>query len=451
MNLLSMSVSEMANLGFQCTCGKKHEVNISEITIGKECDKALIQYLKSSGYNKINIIEDINTHKAQGAMIEARLKDEFIISKYIFPEEHLIPDEKALGRLIVEIDMDTDVLIAIGSGTINDLTRYLSYKLNKPYIVVGTAPSMDGYASVVSPLIVNGVKTTFNAVYPEAIFGELDILSSAPKKMLNAGFGDIIGKYNALADWELARILLDEYYCESIVSLVKKAIDKCTDSGKSLKDRGEASIKNIMDSLILTGICIGMAGCSRPASGEEHHLSHCWEMQSIEDGTYGNWLHGNNVGVGTMVVIEAHKFIKNINITEIHEHRQYLELDATNWKNNIKSAYGVNEENVIKFKESKIVFDKTKREENFLKIYENWDEIQKISEKLILDTEKLTGLMELNEAPSKPQDLGLSKNQFYYSLICAKDIRDRYGVFQMLEDIGVLEEAAKYITDIYYK
>ena len=94
----------------------------------------------------------------------------FDLKKYIFEdEEYLIPDEKAIGKLLIQITNDIDLILAIGSGTLNDLSRYMSYKLSIPYFIVVTAPSMDGYASTVSALIVNDLKTTYTAISPKAI------------------------------------------------------------------------------------------------------------------------------------------------------------------------------------------------------------------------------------------------------------------------------------------
>ena len=190
----------------------------------------------------------------------------------------------ALGRLIVEIPSDTSVMLAVGSGTINDISRYLSYKLHIPYVILCTAPSMDGYASVVSPLVIDGVKTTYDAVYPYAIVADINIMKEAPMHMLHAGLGDIIGKYTALSDWHIAEILNKEYFCSSVEQLMIKAVQKCVAASPKIKERDTEAIKSITEALIFSGIAIGMVESSRPASGEEHHLSHCWEMMFMNEG-----------------------------------------------------------------------------------------------------------------------------------------------------------------------
>lgn len=282
--LLELSVEEMAGVRLDCDCGHTHSVEIKNIKIGNGTINELSYLLKEFKNGKIFIIEDENTYEAAGRLVEIKLGEEFNLSKYIFKEEHLILDEKALGRLIVEIPENTSLILAVGSGSINDLSRFLSYKLHIPYVIVCTAPSMDGYASVVSPLITDGVKTTYNAVYPYAIVADIDILKKAPMYMIQAGLGDILGKYTALADWHMAEILNKEYFCSTIEKLMLKALDNCIKVSQQILTRNSEAIKSITEALILSGLAIGMTGTSRPASGEEHHLSHCWEMVFMNEG-----------------------------------------------------------------------------------------------------------------------------------------------------------------------
>lgn len=124
------------------------------------------------------------------------------------------------------------MIIGVGSGTINDLCRFISYKMNLDYYIVGTAPSMDGYASNVSPLIIKHLKTTYEAHTAKVIIGDLDILAQAPLSMIAAGAGDILGKYVCLTDWQLAHIMNGEYYCPEMADMVRESIQKVVDNAK---------------------------------------------------------------------------------------------------------------------------------------------------------------------------------------------------------------------------
>ena len=142
--------------------------------------------------------------------------------RYFYHEPELIPNEDALIYLFTQVPQDCDLIIGVGSGTINDLCRYVSYKMKIDYYIVGTAPSMDGYASNVSPLIIRHLKTTYTAKTARVIIGDLDVLCKAPMHMIAAGVGDIIGKYVCLADWQLAHQINGEYLCPEVVKMVQE-------------------------------------------------------------------------------------------------------------------------------------------------------------------------------------------------------------------------------------
>ena len=448
--LLDSKIEELAGSDFRCKCGHNHSVAIKNIFIGEESINRINELLSEFINKKIFIIQDTNTREAAGNVVEQLLKENFQIKIHTFTDSPLIADEKALGRIIMEIPKDTAVIVAVGSGTINDLSRFASYKLNIPYIIVGTAPSIDGYASVVSPLIVEGVKKTFDAVYPYGIIADISIMKAAPMFMLQAGFGDILGKYTALADWHLANLLKGEYFCPTIEKLVNRAIDKCVKAAPKLTDRDTETVESITEALILTGLAIGMVGSSRPASGEEHHLSHCWEMIFMNEGRKVKYLHGNNVGVGVGIIIQAYKYLSTLDINKIYATEQYRNLDKSRWIETLKDVFGKTAQDIIEFKESSIHFNLEERKKDMDNILANWPEILKIGNELLPEFQEVEAIMKSSGAIFSPKDLGIDRELFRKSLIVAKDIRKRYGVLQLLEDLGVLDEAANIITNKYY-
>ena len=450
-DLLALSVEEMTGLNYMCTCGKNHSVGIEKIKVGKGVITELPTIIKSYEGKKIFIIEDTHTLGVAGKQVEELLKGKFKVSKYVFNEEHLHPNEVALGRLILEIPEDTSLIIAVGSGTINDISRFLSCKLRIPYVIVGTAPSMDGYASVVSPLICDGVKVTYDGVYPLAIVCDIDIMKEAPMIMLQAGLGDILGKYTALADWHIANILKGEYFCTEVEKLVLSTLKKCEEAAGGVTSRDAKTVENITDALILSGIAIGMVGASRPASGGEHYISHCYEMMFMNRGDNAKWLHGNTVGVGVGVVAYAYKYAKDLDIHEILKKGDYLHLDKNKWMQNITDVFTKSATNIIEFKQDSINFNEEERKASMQNIVSNWEDIKNICDVFVPKPEEIINTLKKAGAVWNPSELELDKETFRKSFIAAKDMRNRYGILQLLEDIGMLDGAADYITNIYYK
>ncbi|WP_290772346.1 iron-containing alcohol dehydrogenase, partial [Anaerofustis sp.] len=135
-------------------------------------------------------------------------------------------------------------------------------------------------------------------------------MKEAPMKLIQAGYGDIIGKITALLDWKLSKEINNEYYCETCIQLTQKAIQKTIDNASKLKNRDETAIKYLIEALTLTGVAMGLVGVSRPASGAEHMLSHYWEVNFIKNHKYPQ-LHGIKVGIATPIVMEMFDIMKN--------------------------------------------------------------------------------------------------------------------------------------------
>lgn len=388
MDISKMKINELAGFSFMCGCGRKHSVDIQKISVGPDICSELPLLLAEFRHKKLFMIADSNTYPIYGEKIYKTLENtRFSLKAHIFPNAGgpLVPDEKAIGRLLVEIEKDTGMLVAVGSGTINDISRMLSCKMNIPYIIAGTAPSMDGYASTVSPLMIDGFKKTFEAVYPYGILGDMEIIRAAPGEMICAGFGDILGKYTALSDWQLSRKINNEYYCETCAELVRAAIKKCVDNAGGIAARDPGALSYLMEALILSGVVMGMAGNSRPASGSEHHLSHYWEIDALARGIE-HPLHGNSVGVGTVIVSHIYEMVKD-------KYPFDFDLPAPEY---------------------------------------------------IVEQLKTAGCC------SDPKKLGIDRGVFRSSILHAKEIRPRYTVLHLAEKLGMLGQAADRLTEMYY-
>lgn len=204
-------------------------------------------------------------------------------------------------RAMKSTGSDIGFLVACGSGSVHDLTRYAAYKLSLPFISFPTAASVDGFVSNVAAMTVGGRKETTPALPPVALFADPDIYRSAPRRLTISGAGDIIGKYISLCDWRISRAITGEEIDEEIMALTVGAVNEVM----SLDPSSDSFTDAVMDGLIKSGMAIQYQGSSRPASGAEHHLSHLWEMHCINAPT--DALHGEKVGVGTLLVLEEYK------------------------------------------------------------------------------------------------------------------------------------------------
>jgi len=200
---------------------------------------------------------------------------------------------------------EPDVFIAVGSGTLHDITRMVGYALNLPFISVPTAPSVDGFNSKGAPIIVRGEKKTIVSIGPNAVFADLDILKSAPRELIAAGFGDILGKFTSLFDWTFGQLTNEEPFSEQAYTITKQALDKCVEAAERIERGDQEGIAYLMSGLIESGIAMLIFGKSHPASGAEHHVSHYWEMDFIKHGRK-QLLHGAKVGVSCTLIAELY-------------------------------------------------------------------------------------------------------------------------------------------------
>ena len=307
-SILDRPISQWAGMEYSCACGKSHKVDIQAIRVGSGVIQELPGIVRDLGASHIFLVADNYTYEAAGRQVE-QLLDQAGLSyhKRVFQTETpLVPNEYALGSVLAAMTSQDDMLLAVGSGTLNDVTKYVSARTGVPYVIAATAPSMDGYASTVAPTILDGFKTTLPAVYPAAIVADVDILKDAPMPMLTAGFGDIIGKFTSLADWRLSHQLNGEYYCPEVAGVIEAAVETCAANAQALAQREPQAIQAVTEALILSGLAMGMVGVSRPASGAEHQMAHYWEMDALRRGEE-HPLHGNAVGVGTVLAASLYE------------------------------------------------------------------------------------------------------------------------------------------------
>lgn len=288
-----------------CSCGRDHRIEVKKIVVDSHILSIIPGFIYEQSLGDYPVILcDTNTYQIGGLSLQTLLglSDQQVI---VLNAHKLHADEFALQAIKKQFNPKASVLIAVGSGTIHDLTRYCADEFRVPFISVPTAASVDGFASTVAAMTFNGFKVTTPAVAPLAIFADTSIIAKAPKHLSAAGVGDLLAKYTALLDWKISHLLTGEYICWHIVSVMEEALKVMQNSLDDIANQTEEGYVPLMVGLMLCGIGMQMIGNSRPASGAEHHLSHLWEMQIINDEVEA--LHGEKVGVGLILVADFYR------------------------------------------------------------------------------------------------------------------------------------------------
>ena len=290
-----------------CSCGKRHQIDVKEILIEAGAVEKLEEEM-SEGYLKNYIspllICDTNTHQATEEIMED-IYDRCQV--LVLDADNLHADNHAVEIVENYMDEDIDIILAVGTGTIHDISRYIAYQYRIPFISVPTAASMDGFVSTVAAMTWNGLKKSVPAAAPICVYADTNIFAKAPKRLNISGASDLLGKYICLADWKIAHLLTGEYYCDSVAEMEVKALKSVRGVLRDIPEGDEEACEKLMYALILSGLAMQMTGNSRPASCAEHHMSHLWEMEVINRKL--DALHGEKVSVGTMEVLKEYKRI----------------------------------------------------------------------------------------------------------------------------------------------
>ena len=318
---------ELLGKSHPCECGRTHLVSTQGVSIESDALRLVSPFL--SGFSDILLVADSHTWKAAGEQTaEVLCGAGFAVKTCILPGDIVCATEEQIGRVLLAADPTPSFVLAVGSGTVNDIARYVARRIGVEYGVVATASSMDGYASNVSPLLREGVKVTYPGQAPRIVVGDVGVLCAAPPFMAAAGLGDVLGKITARLDWRLGHVLEGEYYCPWVDGLVLDAIQGVLELPENAQR--SQTVVAVLDGLVATGLCIQMCNDSRPASGSEHHIAHFLEMRG------GNpcALHGQHVGIAVFLMMRLYeKFFL------LEELPALPTIDYAVWESGLQNAF----------------------------------------------------------------------------------------------------------------
>ncbi len=428
---------------FNCDCGKTHNALIDEYVVKKGAVNDLPKYIEKYSGKKVFLLADINTFGVAGEKVVQILTEKGIgFSKYVFGQKNLEPDEFAVGSAIMHYDNSCDMVVTIGSGVLNDIGKIVANTAKVPYIVVATAPSMDGYASASSSMSRDGLKISLPSKCANAVIGDIDILKTAPDRMLISGLGDMLAKYISICEWRIANVITGEYYCEKIAQLVRTALKKCTDNATGLLKRDDEAIKAVFEGLVIGGVAMNYAGLSRPASGVEHYFSHVWDMRALEFGTNMD-LHGIQCAIGTLYAAKIYDAVREC-VPDREKALAYTQkFDYEVYKSRLQEFLGKGSEEMIALEAKEKKYDIEKHKERLEKIIENWDKIINIINEEVPSSAEISKILDVISAPKTAGEIGIDEALVPITFETTKDIRDKYVLSRLCWDLGIVDEMSK--------
>ena len=414
-------------------------MNEIEIFVGDAAIEQLSSLLAARGTSRVTVVADENTHAALSASVNAALVAAGIhVTSVVLPGD-VIADERTMVQVFIRADADANLLLAVGSGTITDIVRFAAHVMRLPFIVMPTAPSMDGYASSGAPLVVEGVKRTYMVEAPVAVISHLPTLCHAPRPMIAAGLGDMLGKYSSLADWQLGVLLWNEPYHAAAARRTRIALESCVERAEQLRTAEPAAITALINGLLESGLSIRDAGHSRSASGLEHHVSHYWEMKLLAEGRPAV-LHGAKVGVATLAAASLWRVVRRMREVEFKERLAAARLpDPTEEAARLRAVFGPAADGVIVDHHAFLELDRARFAALVARAAGSWADIQRIAAQ-VPEPAELRATLTATGGPVTVRELGLTDEEGDLGLRYGHYLRNRFTVAKLAWLLGLYGE-----------
>jgi glycerol-1-phosphate dehydrogenase [NAD(P)+] len=395
---------------------------IRSIAIAESLDGAelaLVRALLPNGMPAV--VSDENTYDVLGRRVERALG---AATSVVLERPHA--DEATADRLL-ERSRGADALIAVGSGTLNDLCKYVAHRTGRPSMVFGTAPSMNGYATSTASISRNGYKHSLAAIAPQAVFLDLKVLAAAPVRMIRAGLGDVLCRGTAQVDWLLSHLLFDTPYAEDPFAIQAADERFMLERAGGLAKGDPEAILALVRLLVLSGLGMLLVGSSHPGSMGEHGISHYIDMLLHP---HPGSLHGEQVGVASLTMARLQAEVLS------HEEPPWLVAQALDEKA-IQRRYGPLADDCLAVMRVKRLNAERARALN-ARFETHWPELRRCLQEIAVAPEQLERALRAAGAATIPADLGIPPAFYREAVLHAREIRERYGMLDLAADTGLL-------------
>ncbi len=433
-------------------------LNTKEIIIGQDVIRGCVPTLKKYlGDGPWLVCVDENTWKVAGQTLsEAMNKDQIQYSRVDIPffaqhEKFPMCDDKRIEWFEKCIEKSgAKAAIAIGSGTINDVVKFASFKHGLPMACIATAPSMNGFTSGIAAILSNGVKTTQPCLAPVVVIADLDILANAPQRMIQSGLGDLLSKPVSNSDWLLSARLNGTFHSAEAMEIIEAGSAMLNDVAAKLPKCDIEATRGLVGSLMLSGLAMSVAGSSSPASGGEHLISHYIDMTAHAFGQSYDF-HGCQVGVGTLVTAYLYEKLWALDPAEI-------DIDACvkaveNWDtraDQLKERFGTLFSAVEKHAKPAHPTDAILKA-RLEKLVANWDAIKADVNTTLRTRKSIEDELLAANCPVRFKDIGIERKRSLEAITFSKDIRNRYTILHLAWELGHLETWAEEALEVMFE
>lgn len=445
-SIIEKETDKLMGISFSCVCGRTHAIPIEYLSVKKGAILEVKHQMDKLGVSgNGGLIYDKRIEGNIGKKVLQTLKDQGVFIKP-YPvgdgNEILKPEIEVSKRIADRIDTGTDYLISAGSGVVSDLTKNAAALVELPFMLIATAPSMNGYTSSMAALTDKGIKKTLYIPSAKAVFADINILKDSPIEMIRSGLGDIVSKSVCNADWKISQLIKNTYFCPFPYRLTAKTEPLYLEAAEQIGQGTDYGIKILTDGIMRSGLSMTVVGTSTPSSGAEHFLSHHWDLMALKEGKESH-LHGVQVGVATIIILKLYDYIRNYPVRK--------RLNLSKLKKNYPSRKSVHtfiEQQYGKYAEeiNKEYFQKymdwKDKEKEIEYIIEKWPDIWNELDPYIHPTKPVEEALKKSGAAVYYSHLGKTTHEVACDLRNAMLIRGRYTALDLAKDLDILDEAA---------
>jgi glycerol-1-phosphate dehydrogenase [NAD(P)+] len=407
----------------------------------------LLEFTRAHDLTKFMLVADRNTQAALGAEVEQALRSSGLdLRTVVLQGDEVIADEAHIVQVLIQADREERTYLAVGSGTITDITRVVSHRTRNSFISLPTATSVDGFTSIGAPLVIDGMKRTYICHPPVAVFADLPTLCAAPPRLAAAGFGDMLGKLLSIADWRLGHILWDEPYDDGIARRFRAAAWSCIAALPEIQNHSETGTRILISGLIDSGFGMLDFGNSNPASGAEHHMSHLWEVKLLREHRPA-LLHGSKVGLASILTASRYEVLRGLGRDQAALLLQRSQLPGRGSQvAEISQAFGSLAGQLIQ--EQAPFLDLSPERYQLFKdrVLDQWVILQEIAASVPLPRE-LTGWLAQVGAPVTCRSLGLSREEVSLAFTRGHYFRNRMTINKFWHMLGLPPVVSTILTE----